>query len=815
MSDSSSNRSTPATPRVSKLGRLGSAKVDPNSPSRPSTEHSPRSVNSKPTLNRRSPKIITPPDVSKSSNVLANPVKQQRTLKGPDLQAQLAQVQDDLKKVKERLASEEEEKIRALEEIKQAKKAVEEANEKLEDALLSKKMAEESSELDKFRADELEQSSIESAQKREREWMQEIGNVRNQHAVDVASLVSAEQELQKVKRELVMATEAKNTALCRSNEAVKIAGSNVEKIEMLSAEVFRLKSLLYAENESHSKETEEMVKKFDSEVEILKHELGNAKVAEERLVDLEGLVDELKILVSTVKISESNALGLMDEWKKKAELQESQLEEVVLSEKEVKCSLHSVSKQLEECKIMYTHSKSEITSLESKIESLELNLARHEEDLTNSEQRLDLSKLEMVEMGKKAEFLKSEIQKMEKEKAEAMNNEKNAVLNIETLTQENNKLSIELEITLAELEKAKKGMQGLSSSLQEVSAEAREARERILIKQSQLNNAAADVEELRSVLKNTQEKNELVLDEAKYEIICLKKSIEKSETEVQDLRDEWDLKECNLISSIKKLEEESISIKLEKDKAVETFEKYKDEAGEEASKLLEKMIRAETELVTAKKSLEEEKAKSLNLKERLLDRENELQNITQENDELRIRDTSSLKKINELSDLLAELTSRRKENGDVRANEGTRELSITHREYDFLPVEEEVDEKTVEVLEKDTELVVIENANGNTEDNHISHGNGEEEEQAEDQLGEGFESIHKEHSSEREDNTEGVGDESDSKIVSSISDHLDGVNVKIEGRRLAIDEQQQQHRKKKKPLLHKFGSMLKKKSNTK
>lgn len=745
-----------------------------------------------------------------------NPVKQPRPLKGSDLQAQLTQAQDDLKKVKEKLAFEEEEKIRVLEELKQAKKAVEEANEKLDDALLSKKMAEESSELDKFRADELEQFSIESAQKREQEWMQEIGSVRNQHAVDVASLVSAEQELQKVRRELVAATEAKNAALCHSDDTMKIAGNNVEKMEMLSAEVSRLKALLDAKSEIHSKETEEMIKKFDSEVEILKNELGKAKVAEERLVDLEGLVDELKVLVSDVKISESNALGLVDEWKKKAELLESQLEEAVLSEKEVKSSLDSVLKQLEESKIMYNNAKSEITSLESKIESLELNLARHEENLTKSEERLDLSRQEMLEMAKNAELLKLEIQKMEEEKVEAMNNEKNAVLNVETLTQENNKLSIELEITRTELEKAEKAMQGLSSSLLEVSADARESHERIFIKQSQLDKAAADVEELRSVLKNTQEKNELVLDEAKYEIICLKKSIEKSETEVQDLRDEWDLKECNLISAIKKLEEEAISIKLEKEEAAETFEKHKDEAGEGARKILEKMRRAETELVTAKKSLEEEKAKSLNLKERLLDRENELQNITQENDELRISGTSSLKKISELSELLAELTSRSKENGNVRGNEGTRELSITHREYDFLPVEEELDEKSVEVLEKDTELVVIESANGNTEDNHNSHGNGEEEEQVEDQLGEGFESIHKEHSLEREDNTEGVGDESDSKIERGISVHIDGANAKFESRPTPIDEQkQQQHGKKKKPLLQKFGSILKKKSNTK
>ena len=68
LSEPSNNKASPATPRVSKLTR-GVAKSDADSPSplqnpRLSVDRSPRSINSKPTVDRRSPKLATPPEVT-------------------------------------------------------------------------------------------------------------------------------------------------------------------------------------------------------------------------------------------------------------------------------------------------------------------------------------------------------------------------------------------------------------------------------------------------------------------------------------------------------------------------------------------------------------------------------------------------------------------------------------------------------------------------------------------------------------------------------------------------------------------------------
>ena len=79
-----------------------------------------------------------------------------------ELQAQLAAVQEELKRAKEQLVEKEKEKGQVLEELEDAKRLADEANANLLVALAARKKAEEASETEMFRAVELEQTSIES-----------------------------------------------------------------------------------------------------------------------------------------------------------------------------------------------------------------------------------------------------------------------------------------------------------------------------------------------------------------------------------------------------------------------------------------------------------------------------------------------------------------------------------------------------------------------------------------------------------------------------------------------------------------------------
>ncbi|XP_039141872.1 WEB family protein At3g02930, chloroplastic-like isoform X2 [Dioscorea cayenensis subsp. rotundata] len=805
LSEASSNKTTPATPRVSKIGRAGSAKTDSDLPSpmqipRLSIDRSPRSIESKPAVERRATKMSsTPPD-------------QSRPLKASELQAQLNAVQDDLKKAKERFALVEKEKTQALEELKDAKRLAEEANEKLQEALVAKKKAEEGLEIEKFRADELEQAGIEAAQKRDEEWQKELENVQSQHTMDVSALLSTTQELQRVKHELVMTTDAKNTALSHADDAMKIAEINAEKVEILSGEVNRLKALLDSKLESKSSEAAEQVKQLDLEILALKQELEKAKAAEEKLVQMEALIERLRIEVIDVKKAESEVSNLVDEWKKKAELLESRVDEATQSEKSSLDSLASAQKQLEDTNASLQDAESEIGALKGKVESLEIEVAMYKQDLEESNRFVDLAKQEAVELGKTVEVLKSDLKTVEEEKLRALNNEKVAASNMESLSDEKEKLANELEMACQEGEKVKRAMEGLTSALHEASAEARDTQERLLMKQAEVESCRTQIEELQLALKNTQESCEVKLDEAKYDVVCLRNSVEKYETEARSSKAEWDEKESSFVNAVRKSEEEIVAIKLEMSKAASSLEAAKLEVQTvkgEGVELLSKLRKAESDLSIANKTVEETKAESLQLKEKLLDRENEVQSITQENDELRCREAAAQEKVKELSALLADAIAKKdEENCEF-------ELSKSEKEYELLPDAAEIPKEDTEKPMAKEDLKVDEFFREESIPKE-EKGNAYAEEAAANagpKMWESCKITDKDLSPEREHEAESIDDDNDSKTDTRSFEQTNGLpSEDVENGSTSPTKQQQ---KKKKPLLQKFGSLLKKKNNHK
>ncbi|XP_039122290.1 WEB family protein At3g02930, chloroplastic-like isoform X2 [Dioscorea cayenensis subsp. rotundata] len=817
LSDASINKSSPATPRASKIGRPGTAKTEPDSASplqnaRPSTERSPRSAESKtPVEQRRSPKISTLQD------------KQPRApTKGSELQTQLSLVQEELKKAKERVLFVEKEKIKVLEELKDVKRSAEEENEKLQEALAALKRAEENSEIEKFRADELEQASIEAAQKREEEWQKEVENVRDQHALDVSALLATTQELQRVKHELAMTTDAKNTALSHADDAMKIAEINAEKVELLSGEVSRLKTLLDSKLESKSLEVAELVKKLDSEIVALKEELEKAKAAEGKLVDMEALIEGLKIEVTDAKQAESDAAKNVDEWKKKAELLETQLDEARVSERSLLDSLASVRKELEESNDSLQDAESEISVLKGKLESLEIELATYKQSLDDSNQSLDSAQKEAIELRNTVEVLKSNFQKAEAEKMQALNDEKTATTNLQSLSEEKKILLDELEMAREDGEKVKKAMDDLTSALHEVSAEARDAQEKLLVKQAEVENANNQIEELQLTLRNTQEKYEVVLDEAKYEAICLKNSIEKLETEAKNSKAEWDEKESEFITAVKKSVEEITAIKVEMSNLADSLKGAENEAQaakEDGGQLMNKLKQVESELTIVNKAVEEAEGKSLELKERLLDKENEVQSITQENDELRVREAAAQEKIKELSALLAEATAKKPdENDEVDTPQSEKEYEVLPKKS-FETVKENAEDDTEPTENTKIEESVKEDAGMAKEEN----GNGNVQEEAavaaaEDTELKTYESCKitdKDLQSERDQEAESVEDENDAAKTDNASvEQTNGLSSENADNG-ATSPAKHLQQKKKKALLQKFGNLLKKKNNHK
>nr|XP_043614489.1 WEB family protein At5g16730, chloroplastic-like [Erigeron canadensis] len=866
------SKTSPATPRVSKLGR-GVAKSETDSPSplqstRASAERSPRVVPSKPTIERRSPKISSPAEKPAPRGLQ----------KGSELQAQLTALQDDLKKAEEKLVSIEKEKTKAVNELKEAQKLSEETNEKLQKALVAQKSAEESIEIEKFRAVEMEQAGIESAQKKEEQWEKELETVKNQHAADLAALLSATQELEKVKQELAMTCDAKDQALNHADDATKIAENQAEKVEALSAEITRLKGLLNSKFESEADQTNKMLSELNLEIESLKSEAGQSeklvlelkseietlksegeendklvcelksevehlkseekelkseietltqevrksKVYKEKLIHVEASFEELNVELEAARMSESYARSLMEEWKTKVEELDLQAEEAKRLERSASSSLESMVKELETSNGFLQKAEAELSSLKEKVGLLEMSNVRQRGDLEESERTLQKVKEEASVMTKKAESLKSELETVKEERAQALSNEKLAASSVQTLLEEKNQLISELESSKNEEEKSKKALESLASALHEVSSEAREAKEKLLSNQSENENYEAQIEDLKHALQTTNEKYQNMLDDAKHEIDMLMNTIEQAKHSHQGTESEWKEKEVELLETVKNSKDENASLEKEVGRLSNLLKETEEEAyasNEERTQMKNLLKEAESEVTYLKEVLGDAKAESMNLKESLMDKENELQSLDQEISELKTREAESLKKIEELSKLLEEKDAKEKieENDDVTDSE---------KDYDMLPKVVEFSEHNgdvpkMEQLSKDTPSIenevlqketVVKDLNGDHKESENVVEKGIDSEEVEFKMWESCKIEEKDLSPERETvNDESFEDEVDSKTEGG--DGYDQING-AENLDNGATSPSKQQVKKKKPLLKKFGSLLKSKKGT-
>ncbi|GJR41890.1 WEB family protein, chloroplastic-like protein [Tanacetum coccineum] len=873
------SKTSPATPKVSKLGR-GVAKSETDSPSplsstRTSSERAPRTVPSKPTIERRSPKISSPAEKPAPRGVQ----------KGSELQAQLTALQDDLKKAEEKLLSVEKEKEKAINELKEAQKLSEETNEKLREAVVAQKNAEESIEIEKFRSVEMEQAGIEANQKKEEQWEKELETVKNQHAADLAALVSATQELEKVKRELVMTCDAKDQALHHADDATKIAENQAEKVETLSAEITRLKGLLNAKFESEADQSNKMVTELNLEIETLKsevekseklvlelkseietlksegeendkliselkseveylkseenelkseienlnQEVRKAKVYKEKLVHIEASFEELNVELEAAKMSESYAHNLMEEWKTKVEELDLQVEEAKRLERIASSSLESVVKELETSNGLLKKTESELSSLKEKVGLLEMSNVRQRGDLEESERALKKIKEEASEMTKKADVLKTELDTVKEEKTAALNNEKLAASSVQNLLEEKNKLISELESSRDEEEKSKKALESLASALHEVSSEAREAKEKLLLNESENQNYEAQIEDLKRALQSTNEKYQNMLDDAKNEIDMLMTTIQQAKDSHKDTESEWKNKELELTDSVKQVKEENAALEKEIGKLTNILKETEEEAtasNEERSQIKNLLKEAESEVTYLKEVLGDAKAESMNLKESLLDKENELQSLDQEISELKAREAESLKKIDELNRQLEEAAAKEK-------IEETDDVSDSEKDYDMLPkvvefseyngdakdekpkmeqLSKEIPVTEDEVVHKET---AVKDVNGEHKDfEKVEEKGNQDSEEIEFKMWESCKIEEKDLSPERETvQDESFEDEVDSKTEGEGYDQIGELNG-IEHVENGGTSPSKQQVKKKKPLLKKFGSLLKKKSTS-
>lgn len=630
--------------------------------------------------------------------------KSSRPLKLSELQEQVTVAQEDLKKAREKLEGIEKDKAGVIEDLKDARRMIEETNEKFEEALSAKRRAEEAWEIEKFRAIELEQSSIDSMQKMEDEWRKKLEITQKQHSQDIAALVLTNKELEKTKSELAKAIDAKCAALNRAEEISKMVEENEKKMETLNEEINRLKGLLATELENKTKEASEIITQMEAEAIEMKARLEKAKKTEEKLMHMEELVEGLKIDLAYSKRAEVESTQLVEELKKCAEELENRVEELDECNTMKECSIVSMTKELEENSSILNVKESEICNLKEKVQLLEPELAKYKEDAEKSGFRVDVTQKEVDHLRAKVESLELKIEDLEAAKREAMNKERMASLKIESLLEERNRILKEKEMMKDELDSSKKAMGDLASALREVSSEAREAKERVLVKQAEIESFNSQISEITTFSSNAQQKYESEIEEANKEISRLRKTVDKLEMEAKSSKEEWHSREIGFKNSTNKSDEQINSIRSEMDKVLRSLKGAEHElqvSREDKALLHNKLRQVEAMLKESNLTAEKAMTEGLQLNEALSEKEVKLSCAYQEINELRVRETFTLAKIEELTALLGQANARKMEEDDAVRGAENSKIMLIKMEMDKVMESLRVAEREIQVAKDD------------------------------------------------------------------------------------------------------------------
>ncbi|KAL8127624.1 WEB family protein At3g02930, chloroplastic-like [Apium graveolens] len=583
------SKGSPATPRIPKLSR-GASKSETNSPSplqssRLSVDSSPRSVTSKPSVDRRSPKISTVPDKQPT-----------RLSKGSVLQAQLNFVQEDLKKANEKLAEVEKEKEQAIDELKEAQRLAEEANGKLTEALVAQKRAEEESEIEKFRAVEMEQAGIDASQKKDEEWKTELEDVKNQHALNVSALLSANQELQKVKQELAMTTDAKHQALSHADEATKVAEIHAMKVESITAELAQLKALLDCRNEPVADNNENTLLELKSNVETLKQELEKAKAYESEASNYSKMVLQLKSEIEALKEELQKADDFYDEKLAKTE---AALEQLNLELETAKIAVACANGKVKEYEVEASNQRTIEMELKSEVETLKQQLEtanEHEDKVVENEAAIEQLNVEL-EAARMAESYAHNLLEEWQKRVEELE------INAEQANRLEKSASESLDSIMKQLEES-------NDLLHAAESEIASLKEKVGLLEMSLGSQRGDLEvSERSIYMAKEQASEMAkeIESLKYELDTVK------DEKIQALNNE-------------KLAADSVQTLLEeKNKIINELEKYrKDE--EKSKKAMESLASALHEV-----SLEAREAK-----EKLLSSQDEHENLETQVENLKL-----------------------------------------------------------------------------------------------------------------------------------------------------------------------------------
>lgn len=509
-------KTSPATPQTTQKLKTPRAEADsvpsPNSASR--------------TPKDRSPKVAD----RKSSRSPASEKK--RPARVVELETQLAQLQEELKKSKDLLSASESWKKKSQQEAEDAKKQLAAMSMKLEE---SEKQLQELSDSEEVRVQELRKIS----QDRDRAWQSELEALQKQHSMDSAALASSMNEVQKLKIQLDRLAESE-AAQARHAES---AHNEIQNLRLELTETFALVEKLKTQL-SESKESEafalEEVRKAQGQLEAakameetLRSEDLRTKEAYQSLVleleksksqidSLEDLVSKLQADLNTSGKGSANASNNVEiNLEKEKGKEPEELDNVKLEVSQLRAALESSEKRYQE---EYIQSTLQIRSAFELVEQTKSESCQREADL---EEKLKVAKADIEDL--KARLLDKESE-------------------LQTISTENKGLNLEVEgdhpigtdQVKREFQESESVLESLQTSLMDKETELQSVMEENEILKSEINNRELERSKLNDEARALAEAARAAEKEALMKLGYLTEEADKSTRKVERVTEQLD-----------------------------------------------------------------------------------------------------------------------------------------------------------------------------------------------------------------------------------------------------------------------------------
>ncbi|KAJ1387678.1 putative interactor of constitutive active ROPs 2, chloroplastic-like [Sesbania bispinosa] len=447
------------------------------------------------------PASKTPKDRSPKVNERKSPQspisEKKKTSRVQELESQLAQLEEDLKRTKEQLNSSESWKRKAQQEAEEAKKQL---------IAMSKELEESQQQLVEISASEEErlQELRKISQDRDRAWQSELEAVQKQQSMDSTALMSAMNEIQKLKLQLERAREYEAT--------------HIDNAESANAEIQDLRM-----------ELDETL----SLVEKLKNEVSHCKESESRALEIVGKTQmQLEAANKTVEMLWSESVKASEAYQSLAlELEQSRAQVKSLEELVSKLKADLVNGAN---KTLLGPINETGTALEN-VESEEINRLKAELLSAKSEAGQLKSALDAAEVRYQEEYIQSTLQiRSAFEQLEHVKSE---------YGQRQAEIYEELKRAKADIEELRESLMNKESQLQGVSEENERLKSRIMQNQPveresehvvELKKLDADIADLKGRLLDKETELQNVTEENN----TLKMEMKRGELEKNKITDE-------------------------------------------------------------------------------------------------------------------------------------------------------------------------------------------------------------------------------------------------------------------------------------